>query len=176
MIQLRDLEKSYAAGFGKTYVLRQVNLDVQEGEFVTVMGPSGAGKSTLLGILGMLDADFSGEFLRFSDFWLQATEIGHQDERFSMKIYSKERLWESGLEDRPEAPPEGQGFREGLSEGLALPLIIGHPQIPEGQLHLSADPRNCVCRPSTHPEYQCNTLTRQAHKNCTQNTLANTKQ
>jgi len=62
MIQLRDLEKSYPAGFGKTYVLRQVNLTIEEGEFVTIMGPSGAGKSTLLGILGMLDADFSGEY------------------------------------------------------------------------------------------------------------------
>ena len=62
MIQLRDLEKSYKAGFSKTYVLRQVNLDIAEGEFVTIMGPSGAGKSTLLGILGMLDSDYSGEF------------------------------------------------------------------------------------------------------------------
>ena len=62
MIQLRDLEKSYAAGFGKTFVLRQINLDIEEGEFVTIMGPSGAGKSTLLGILGMLDGEFSGEF------------------------------------------------------------------------------------------------------------------
>jgi len=41
------------AGF--TYVLRQIDLDIAEGEFVTVMGPSGAGKSTLLGILGMYD-------------------------------------------------------------------------------------------------------------------------
>ncbi|MEZ5393061.1 MAG: ABC transporter ATP-binding protein [Bryobacterales bacterium] len=62
MIRLRDLEKSYSAGFGKTYVLRQVNLDIQEGEFVTIMGPSGAGKSTLLGILGMLDGEYGGEF------------------------------------------------------------------------------------------------------------------
>lgn len=62
MIRLRDLEKSYAAGFAKTYVLRQVNLEINEGQFVTVMGPSGAGKSTLLAILGMLDADFAGEF------------------------------------------------------------------------------------------------------------------
>ena len=62
MIRLRDLEKSYAAGFGKTYVLRQVNLDIEEGEFVTIMGPSGAGKSTLLGILGMLDGEYGGEF------------------------------------------------------------------------------------------------------------------
>lgn len=62
MIRLRDVEKSYRAGFSKSYVLRQVNLDIEEGEFVTIMGPSGAGKSTLLGILGMLDGDYSGEY------------------------------------------------------------------------------------------------------------------
>ena len=62
MIQLRDLEKSYLTGYGQTFVLRQINLDIREGEFVTFMGPSGAGKSTLLGILGMLDGDFAGEF------------------------------------------------------------------------------------------------------------------
>jgi putative ABC transport system ATP-binding protein len=62
MIRLRDVEKSYRAGFSKTFVLRQISLDIEEGEFVTIMGPSGAGKSTLLGILGMLDGDFSGEY------------------------------------------------------------------------------------------------------------------
>ncbi len=62
MIQLRNLEKSYQTGYGRTYVLRQISLDFTAGEFVTIMGPSGAGKSTLLGILGMLDGDFSGEF------------------------------------------------------------------------------------------------------------------
>ena len=62
MIKLRDLEKFYASGYGKTFVLRRINLDIGEGEFVTIMGPSGAGKSTLLGILGMLDGDFGGEF------------------------------------------------------------------------------------------------------------------
>ena len=62
MIRLRDVEKSYRAGFSKTFVLRQISLDIAEGEFVTIMGPSGAGKSTLLGILGMLDGDFAGEY------------------------------------------------------------------------------------------------------------------
>ena len=66
MIQLRNLEKSYKSGFGKTYVLRQVDLDIKEGEFITIMGPSGAGKSTLLSIIGMLDGDFTGEFF-FAD-------------------------------------------------------------------------------------------------------------
>jgi putative ABC transport system ATP-binding protein len=62
MIQLHNLEKFYQTGYVKTFVLRRVDLDVQEGEFVTIMGPSGAGKSTLLSILGMLDGAWTGEF------------------------------------------------------------------------------------------------------------------
>ena len=62
MIRLRNIERSYETGGGRTWVLRQIDLDVEEGGFVTIMGPSGAGKSTLLGILGMLDAAWSGEY------------------------------------------------------------------------------------------------------------------
>jgi ABC-type lipoprotein export system ATPase subunit len=62
MIKLRDITKFYSTGFVKTYVLRNIDLDVNEGEFLTVMGPSGAGKSTLLHILGMLDTPSSGEY------------------------------------------------------------------------------------------------------------------
>jgi putative ABC transport system ATP-binding protein len=62
LIQLRNVEKSYEQGGGRVYVLRRVDLDVGEGEFVSVMGPSGAGKSTLLHIIGMHDAAFTGEF------------------------------------------------------------------------------------------------------------------
>jgi putative ABC transport system ATP-binding protein len=66
LIQLRNLEKSYKTKAGFTYVLRQIDLDIAQGEFVTIMGPSGAGKSTLLGILGMYDHDWEGEFV-FAD-------------------------------------------------------------------------------------------------------------
>jgi putative ABC transport system ATP-binding protein len=62
LISLRNVEKSYPQGVGRTYVLRRINLDIQEGEFLSIMGPSGAGKSTLLHILGMHDADWSGEY------------------------------------------------------------------------------------------------------------------
>ena len=62
MLKLKNVEKFYESGAGRTYVLRQINLDIDEGEFVTIMGPSGAGKSTLLGILGMLDHDWQGEY------------------------------------------------------------------------------------------------------------------
>jgi len=63
MIKMRGITKFYSAGILKTYVLRNINLDVEEGEFLTIMGPSGAGKSTLLHILGMLDTPSEGEYL-----------------------------------------------------------------------------------------------------------------
>lgn len=62
LIRLRNLERSYQLGSGNFFVLRRINLDVNEGDFVTIMGPSGAGKSTLLSILGMLDGEWNGEY------------------------------------------------------------------------------------------------------------------
>jgi putative ABC transport system ATP-binding protein len=62
MIKLVNVEKFYSGNSIKTYVLRNINLEIKEGEFVSVMGPSGSGKSTLLNIIGMLDAPSSGEY------------------------------------------------------------------------------------------------------------------
>jgi putative ABC transport system ATP-binding protein len=62
VIILRDVEKSYDLAGGKVFVLRRINLEIREGEFVSIMGPSGAGKSTLLHILGMHDTAFTGDY------------------------------------------------------------------------------------------------------------------
>ena len=62
LINTKDLEKSYQTGAGETFVLRRIGLEIQAGDFITIMGPSGAGKSTLLSILGMLDGDWRGEY------------------------------------------------------------------------------------------------------------------
>ena len=62
MIELRSVEKTVKHGAGQLFLLRRIDLDIASGDFVTVMGPSGAGKSTLLAILGMLDAQWTGEF------------------------------------------------------------------------------------------------------------------
>jgi ABC-type lipoprotein export system ATPase subunit len=62
MISLRGIERYYQHGPSRTYVLRRINADVQQGEFISVMGPSGAGKSTLLHVLGMHDGAWSGEY------------------------------------------------------------------------------------------------------------------
>src|SRR5438105_11780719 len=62
MIQLKHVERSYKTGAGQTWVLRRINLEIQQGEFITVMGPSGAGKSSLLNVLALLDDQWSGEY------------------------------------------------------------------------------------------------------------------
>ena len=62
MITLRNVEKFFEHGPTKTYVLRRINLEIKEGEFISIMGPSGAGKSTLLHLLGMHDTAWTGEY------------------------------------------------------------------------------------------------------------------
>jgi putative ABC transport system ATP-binding protein len=62
MIQLSNVERSYKTGAGQTWVLRRINLEIQQGEFITVMGPSGAGKSSLLNVLALLDDQWKGEY------------------------------------------------------------------------------------------------------------------
>jgi len=60
MITLKNLEKIYRTKEIETVALENVNLEVQEGEFLSVMGPSGCGKSTLLNIMGLLDVPTTG--------------------------------------------------------------------------------------------------------------------
>jgi len=62
MIVLRNVEKYFEHGPTKTFVLRRINLEIKEGEFVSIMGPSGAGKSTMLHLLGMHDSAWTGEY------------------------------------------------------------------------------------------------------------------
>ena len=63
MIKLRRIERFYPLAKARFfYVLRDINIDIEEGEFVSIMGPSGAGKSSLLHILGMHDHGWSGEY------------------------------------------------------------------------------------------------------------------
>jgi putative ABC transport system ATP-binding protein len=83
MISLRNIEKSYQQGPDRFFVLRRVNLDIKEGDFVAGMGPSGAGKSTLLHVLGMHDTAWTGEY-HFLD-----QRIDKLDRKHRMEIYKK---------------------------------------------------------------------------------------
>jgi putative ABC transport system ATP-binding protein len=62
MISLNHLDRTVKAGHAELFLLRNINLAIAPGEFVTIMGPSGAGKSTLLNILSMLDDAWRGDF------------------------------------------------------------------------------------------------------------------
>jgi len=62
MIQLRNINRVYPLKGGPYYALRYINLEIKEGDFLSIMGPSGSGKSTLLHILGLHDAAWTGEY------------------------------------------------------------------------------------------------------------------
>ena len=62
MIQLRKIFKWVNTGSNRTFLLKDINLDIAEGEFISIMGPSGSGKSTLLNLIGMLDEANEGEY------------------------------------------------------------------------------------------------------------------
>lgn len=83
MINLTDVEKFYESGAGKTWVLRRINLEIAEREFVTIMGPSGAGKSTLMGIIGMLDGAWKGGYR------LLEHEVHKLDNRRRVELHKK---------------------------------------------------------------------------------------
>ncbi|RYD77563.1 MAG: ABC transporter ATP-binding protein [Sphingobacteriales bacterium] len=62
MIELKKIFKWVNSGSNRTFLLRDINLDIKQGEFVSIMGPSGSGKSTLLNIIGMLDGFDEGQY------------------------------------------------------------------------------------------------------------------
>jgi ABC-type lipoprotein export system ATPase subunit len=62
MLELKNVSKWYNTGSNRTFILKDINLSVREGEFISIMGPSGSGKSTLLNIIGMLDDPSEGEY------------------------------------------------------------------------------------------------------------------
>ena len=62
MIQLKNIFKWVNTGANRTFLLKDINLDINEGEFVSIMGPSGSGKSTLLNVIGMLDGFDEGQY------------------------------------------------------------------------------------------------------------------
>jgi len=83
MIKLRNVEKFFQQGPIKTFVLRRINVDIADGEFVSIMGPSGAGKSTLLHLIGMHDTAWTGEY-HFLDYPIHSLRKKDRDE-----IYKK---------------------------------------------------------------------------------------
>lgn len=83
MIQLSNIFKWYNVGGNRAFVLKDINLTINEGEFVSIMGPSGSGKSTLLHILGLLDEPNEGSYL------FQGEEVLHLKEKQRSTLYKE---------------------------------------------------------------------------------------
>jgi putative ABC transport system ATP-binding protein len=83
IVRLSKINKFYRVGTHALHVLRDVDVDIEEGEMVSIMGASGSGKSTLLNVLGILDAYESG------DYWLDGTLIKNLSERRAAQYRNK---------------------------------------------------------------------------------------
>ncbi|HJA92842.1 MAG TPA: ABC transporter ATP-binding protein [Candidatus Eisenbergiella merdipullorum] len=84
MLKMKGIVKQYQVGGEISTVLKGIDLEVKEGEFLAVLGPSGSGKSTLMNIIGCLDVPTAGEYI------LDGRKIGSQDEKALAKIRNQE--------------------------------------------------------------------------------------
>ncbi|HFI2473531.1 TPA: ABC transporter ATP-binding protein [Streptococcus suis] len=75
LIKLTNINKSYKNGDQELRVLKDIDLEVEEGEFLAIMGPSGSGKSTLMNIIGLLDRSTTGNY------WLEGEEVSQLSEK-----------------------------------------------------------------------------------------------
>jgi putative ABC transport system ATP-binding protein len=75
LIELKNVERSYPLAGGRAWVLRNINLEINEGEFISIMGPSGSGKTSLLNVIGLMDAGFDGQY------WLDGQPVHELDGR-----------------------------------------------------------------------------------------------
>jgi len=85
MIELQHLSKWISIGGIRTFILKDINLKIKEGEFISIMGPSGSGKSSLLNILGMLDEQSEGEYY-FLDQAVHTLKEKHRSQLYKQYI------------------------------------------------------------------------------------------
>ncbi len=85
LLQLNNIFKWVQQGGKRVFLLKDINLQVEEGEFISVMGPSGSGKSTLLNVLGMLDGFDEGEY-HFMDESVHSLKEKHRAELYKQYI------------------------------------------------------------------------------------------
>jgi putative ABC transport system ATP-binding protein len=85
MIELQHISKWISIGGIRTFILKDINLTIKEGEFISIMGPSGSGKSTLLNILGMLDEQSEGEYF-FLDQAVHTLKEKHRSKLYKQYI------------------------------------------------------------------------------------------
>ena len=126
MIKLRNVEKFFQQGPTKNFVLRRINVDIAEGEFVSIMGPSGAGKSTLLHLIGMHDTSWTGEY-HFLDFPVHSMRKKDRDEiykkYFGFVFQSYHLLDSLTVYENLEIPLSYRNVRRGEREAIVADTL-----------------------------------------------------
>jgi putative ABC transport system ATP-binding protein len=126
MIKLRDLDKFVESKYQRTFILKGVDLEIQEGEFVTIMGPSGAGKSTLLNIIGMLDEANGGEYY-FLDQPVHRMKERHKSEMHKHHIgfifQAYHLIDELTVYENIETPLLYQGIKKAMRKSMVAEML-----------------------------------------------------
>jgi len=160
MISLRNIEKYFEHGPTKTFVLRRVNAEIKEGEFVSIMGPSGAGKSSLLHLLGMHVASWTGEY-DFLDFAIHRLKKKDRDEiskKYFGFVFQAYHLIDSlTVYENLDIPLSYRNVRKSDREGLVADMLdrfnmVGKKelfpnQLSGGQQQLVAIARAIISNP-----------------------------
>ena len=126
MIRLRHIKKSFQDKSGINEVLRGIDLDVMEGEFISIMGPSGAGKSLLLSILGMYDSAWQGEyyFLDQAIHRLNPKQRGELNKRYVGFVFQQFHLIDDlTVAENLEIPLSYRDIRKSEREALVADML-----------------------------------------------------
>jgi len=161
MLKLNNIEKSYRHGLSQTFVLRRVNAEIKQGDFVSIMGPSGAGKSTLLHIMGMHDSAWTGEYWLFDEpvHQLSAKDrLRVQKQHIGFVFQSYHLLDNLTVYENIDLPLSYRDVKKSDREGMVADIldrfnIVGKKdlfpnQLSGGQQQLVAIARAVVAKPS----------------------------